>query len=150
MPELPEVETIAKDLHRKVKGQVIVGFWTDWPKAVKLPSVPVLKKRIKGLRILKVGRVGKNVLFHLSEGKMLLVHQKMTGHLMVGRWRIKGKVEAISKGPLQEKVNQFIHTIFYLKNRDMIALSDMRKFVKIIFGDEAEILSLPEITKLGP
>ncbi|MDP3953276.1 MAG: bifunctional DNA-formamidopyrimidine glycosylase/DNA-(apurinic or apyrimidinic site) lyase [bacterium] len=150
MPELPEVETIAKDLHRKVKGQVIVGFWTDWPKAVKLPSVPVLKKRIKGLRILKVGRVGKNVLFHLSEGKMLLVHQKMTGHLMVGRWRIKGKVEAISKGPLQEKVNQFIHTIFYLKNRDMIALSDMRKFAKIVFGDEAEILNLPEITKLGP
>ncbi|MEX2054120.1 MAG: bifunctional DNA-formamidopyrimidine glycosylase/DNA-(apurinic or apyrimidinic site) lyase [Candidatus Colwellbacteria bacterium] len=152
MPELPEVETIARDLNRKIKGQTIVDFWTDWPRVVKLPSARILKRDIKGLRILRVSRVGKNVLFHLSSGKMLLIHQKMTGHLMVGRWRItnQNKAEAITKGPLQEKVNQFVHAIFSLKGGDMVALSDMRKFARIAFGDNKEILSLPDLTKLGP
>ncbi len=153
MPELPEVETIARDLNRKVAGETIVDFWTDWPKVVKRPNPTQLRQGIKGLQIRRVGRIGKNVLFHLSENKMLLVHQKMTGHLMVGKWRIDkktGKVTPLGKGALQEKVNQYIHAIFTLEKGSMIALSDMRKFARIAFGDEEDILKLPDINKLGP
>jgi len=155
VPELPEVETIATDLNRKVKGEIIMGFWTDWLKAVKHSSASTLGKQIKGLKIVKVSRIGKNVIFHLSEGKMLLIHQKMTGHLLVGRWRVLGKgknvrVEAITRGHLQEKVNQYIHAIFSLRSGKMIALSDMRKFARIAFGDKQDILELPDIAKLGP
>ena len=38
MPELPEVETIARELKPLVLGSTIEGFWTDWPRAIKHPA----------------------------------------------------------------------------------------------------------------
>ena len=38
MPELPEVETIARELRPLVLGARMTGFWTDWPKAIKHPD----------------------------------------------------------------------------------------------------------------
>ena len=151
MPELPEVQTIVSDLNRKIKGQKIVGFWTDWPKLVKLPNPSDFKKKIKGLRIEKVERIGKNIVFFLSNNKALLIHQKMTGHLMVGKWRIhKGKVETTENGPFKERVNKYIHALFSLESGKMIALSDMRKFARIALGEREKILKLKDITQLGP
>lgn len=151
MPELPEVQTIADDLNRKVVGTRIVSFWTDWPKSIKYPLLPSFKKQIKGLKIQKVERVGKNVLFHLSTNKALLVHQKMTGHLMVGKWDIKkGKAQSLLKGALEERVNQYIHAIWGLDNGYQIALSDMRKFAKIIFGEKEKVFEVGSIHQLGP
>ncbi|MCR4261186.1 MAG: hypothetical protein NUV96_02555, partial [Candidatus Colwellbacteria bacterium] len=151
MPELPEVQTIVSDLNRKVRGQTIVNFWTDWPKLIKRPSPSTFINKIKGLRIEKINRIGKNILFLLSEDKAILIHQKMTGHLMVGNWDVKkGRVVARTGGPLEDRVNQYIHAIFYLNSGKMIALSDMRKFARIALGNTEEILKLKEITSLGP
>jgi len=139
------------DLNRKVRGQKIVGFWTDWPKLIKAPVPKLFKAKIRGLRIQEVKRIGKNVVFSLSGNNVLLVHQKMTGHLMVGKWNIKnGKVEATEDGPFKDRVNRYIHALFYLSSGKMIALSDMRKFARIAFGKRENILKLPDITKLGP
>ena len=151
MPELPEVQTIVSDLNRKVRREKVIDFWTDWPRLIKTPSLTVFKKKIKGLRIESVERIGKNVVFFLSNNKALLIHQKMTGHLMVGRWDVKGgRARATQKGPFGERVNQYIHALFYLENGKMIALSDMRKFARIAFGEREEILKLKDITQLGP
>ena len=151
MPELPEVQTIVSDLNRKVRREKVIDFWTDWPRLIKTPSLTVFKKKIKGLRIESVERIGKNVVFFLSNNKALLIHQKMTGHLMVGRWDVKGgRARAAQKGPFGERVNQYIHALFYLENGKMIALSDMRKFARIAFGEREEILKLKDITQLGP
>lgn len=151
MPELPEVQTIADDLNRKVSGRRITGFWTDWPKVVKLPSAKKLADEIKGARIERIERIGKNIIFYLNKNRLLLVHQKMTGHLMVGKWALKSdKMESLLPGPQKERVNQYIHALFYLDDGWMIALSDMRKFARIAFGSKEEILSLPDIKKLGP
>ena len=151
MPELPEVQTIVSDLNRKVRGQKIVSFWTDWPKLIKTPTLETFKRKIKGLRIEKVERIGKNVVFLLSDNKALLIHQKMTGHLMVGEWSVRnGKAKAITRGSFEERVNQYIHALFYLQERKTIALSDMRKFARIAFGEKEEILKLKDITALGP
>ena len=157
MPELPEVETISRDLDKKVKGLIICDFWTDLP-ARNIPHPPALqefKKEIISRKILRVYRKGKNILFDLSGDKILLVHQKLTGHLLYGKWKIKkigGKyqVSSLIAGPLQEKVNNYIHLIFYLSNGWQIALSDLRKFAKIIAGEKKEIENLPEIKNLGP
>ncbi len=151
MPELPEVHTIASDLNHKVRRLKIIGFWSDWPKLIKIPTLQIFKREIKGLRIKKVGRIGKNVVFFLNNNKVMLVHQKMTGHLMVGKWNIKnGTVWAVEEGPLRDRVNQYIHAVFNLEDGRMIALSDMRKFARIAFGEKEEILNLKDITKLGP
>ena len=46
MPELPEVQTIISDLNRKIKGDTVVDFWSDWKKSIKMPFEK-FKKDIK-------------------------------------------------------------------------------------------------------
>lgn len=155
MPELPEVQTIISDLNKKIKGDIIVGFWSDWPKAlnpahknlcggVKGIKFSDFKKEIKGKKIVKVERIGKNIFLRLSGGKTLYMHLKMTGHLLVK----SGKGKEI-KDYFSERVNQYIHHIWYLKSGRTLEFSDLRKFGKIILGSDEKINNLPEIRKLG-
>ncbi len=162
MPELPEVHTTATYLDKAVKNKIIKDIWTDWPKYFR--NDKNFKKNILGRKILSVGRKGKNVLFRLSGGYTMLAHQKMTGHFLVGRWRevLKNEKElgeiwlgqkwvpVDRKGPLGDDRNRFIRLIFFLSGGEMLALSDLRRFAKIILGKEKEISELPELRKLGP
>ena len=151
MPEFPEVQTIVNDLNRKIIGRRITGVWFDWPKIIKKPKPKELEKRIKELKITKIKRRGKNILIYLTENYLLLIHQKMTGHLLYGKWKVeKGKVKSLLKGPFQEKVNDYIRLIFYLDNSFQLALSDLRKFAKVLFGPKEKIENLPELKNLGP
>ncbi len=54
MPELPEVETIVRDLNKTVLGRKIEDVWSDFKKIVKKPKFSDLKKRIKGKKIEKI------------------------------------------------------------------------------------------------
>ncbi|MEK7198111.1 MAG: DNA-formamidopyrimidine glycosylase family protein, partial [Patescibacteria group bacterium] len=67
MPELPEVQTIVDDLNKKVKGLKITDVWTDWPKYFRRSPGGFVgfKKEIKNKKILRVWRVGKNIVFGL-------------------------------------------------------------------------------------
>ena len=152
MPELPEVETTVKGLSKKVLKRTFINVWSDWEKLVKKPKdFKFFKKELNGKSINKVWRRAKNVIFELSDGYSLLVHQKMTGHLMVGRWKLKNKKwKPIKTGPLEEKINTFLHIIFFLDNGDMIALSDVRKFAKVELWKTADLLNSLEFKKLGP
>ena len=51
MPELPEVETIVRDLNRKVVGLKITDAWTNWPRTIKTHSLDKFRREIKGLKI---------------------------------------------------------------------------------------------------
>jgi len=151
MPELPEVETIVRDFKKKVLKRTFLNIWTDFPKMIKLPrSFEQFKKEIKGKKIQKVWRRGKNILFDLSENKTLLIHQKLTGHLLLGKWELgKGEWQAKIPGPLSEDpMNRFLHLIFWLDSGQMLALSDLRKFAKVELGEREEIVK--ELEKLGP
>src|SRR3989344_589796 len=160
MPELPEVQTIVNDLNKKILGRKIVGVWLNTLKIIKKPKAADLEKQIKGLRIKAVKRRGKNILIYLEKCQMLnvgcqtfllLIHQKLTGHLLMGKWKIeKGRVKSLLKGPLREKVNGYIHLIFYLDNGWQLALSDLRKFAKVLFGLKEEIENLPDLKRIGP
>ncbi len=152
MPELPEVQTTVDGLNKKVLGRAFVDVWSDWKKMVKKPrDFGDFKKELKGKEIKKVWRRAKNVIFELSGGHSLLVHQKMTGHLMVGEWKLEnGKWGSIKKGPLEEKINTFLHIIFFLDNGRMIALSDVRKFAKVELWKTEELLNSKEFKSWGP
>src|SRR3989344_5092097 len=107
MPELPEVQTIVNDLNKKVKGLTITDIWTDWSKYFRRSKggFEGFKKEVKNRKIEKVWRIGKNIIFDLSGNQKMLIHQKMTGHLLIGRWRIKNnKLVVLEKGLLAEKV----------------------------------------------
>src|SRR3989344_4043977 len=99
MPELPEVQTVVEDLRKKVSGRRIVDVWFDASKIIKKPQLAKFQRDIKGLKISDIRRRGKNILIYLTSDQgqitndfLLLVHQKMTGHLLYGRWGFK-KVE---------------------------------------------------------
>jgi len=151
MPELPEVETTIRELKKSILGRKIEDVWSDWPKAVKNPkNFKRFKSLLKGSKIEGVERRGKNVLIRLSSKKTLLIHQKMTGHLLFGEWQLKkGEWASLIKGPLcEDPRNRFLHFILFFDNGKMLALSDLRKFAKV------ELLGKDELEKelrfLGP
>jgi len=141
MPELPEVETTIRGLNKKVLGRTFVDVWSGW---YKFPQ-----KELKGKKILNVWRRAKNIIFDLSEGYSLLIHQKMTGHLLVGKWKNQnGKWVPAEKGPLNDPYNRFIHLVLFLDNGQILALSDARKFAKVELWKTNELKK--EFEKLGP
>jgi formamidopyrimidine-DNA glycosylase len=152
MPELPEVETTVKGLSTKVLNRTFVDVWSDWEKTVKKPKdFALFKKELKGKKIIRVWRRAKNVIFELSQGYSLLIHMKMTGHLMVARWKREQETWIPEKrGALDEKINTFLHIIFFLDNGDMIAMSDLRKFAKVELYKTEELLQSEELLGLGP
>jgi len=192
MPELPEVETIVRDLCKKIIGRKIKSVWFDAPKMISIIFADkrgkvrgttrktdkfqqTFEKAVRGFKITEIKRRGKNILIHLQnadkcrlktqinadigenqrqnqhKSTILLIHQKMTGHLLYGKWLVKNKKPVSSlKGALRERVNDYIHLIFYLDNGWQLALSDLRKFAKVVFGPKNEIENLEELKKLGP
>ncbi len=151
MPELPEVETIKRDLEKKIIGRTVVDVKSDWPKTVKEPEYELFEKLLVGKKITSVWRRAKNLIIGLSEDTFLLVHFKMTGHMIIAKASKLHKDhwdESDEASPLADRVNQFIHLSFYLDNGQVMALSDMRKFAKVaLIGKERleEILA-----DLGP
>ncbi len=152
MPELPEVETIVRDLNKTVQGLKITNIWTDWKKMVKKPSYSDFIKQIKNRKILKARRRAKYILIDLNESKTLIIHQKISGHLLYGKWAVKGKeIKVLSNGPLKDDPqNRFIRLIFYLNNGKQLGLSDLRRFAKVLLIDTSKINNLEEIKELGP
>ena len=144
MPELPEVETIVTDLKKLISGLKITNVWSD------IPAFQKIKKKIVGRKILGIERKGKNILIGLNQDKTLLVHQKMTGHLMYGKWkRENGAWRSILPGPMRDDPeNRFIHLIFFLSNGRQLALCDMRKFAKVVILLTKKILE--GLKELGP
>lgn len=153
---MPEVETTVRGLRKGAVGWEMSDIWTDWPKYFKKHSEGAFKKCVSGRRIEGVERKGKNILIELSGGKMILIHQKMSGHVLLGEWKKRSEVKNIEepwegqkwipvpfKGVLTDTKNRFIHLIFFLKKgskRTMMALSDLRKFAKVICGEKEEIM----------
>jgi formamidopyrimidine-DNA glycosylase len=83
MPELPEVETIARDLHQHLAGWAIVGVTVREPRAIDSLTPQVFSERLTGQRIRSVGRRAKYIVFELEGGERLLVHLRMTGRLLL-------------------------------------------------------------------
>jgi formamidopyrimidine-DNA glycosylase len=82
VPELPEVETIARGLANAVGGKTIAEVVVQMPKiAVAPPGVP-FARTLRGERIADVGRRAKFIVLRLASGRRLTVHLRMTGRLI--------------------------------------------------------------------
>ena len=164
MPELPEVETTVRELKKAILGRKIEDVWSDARKIVKIPKdFREFRRKITGKKIEAIWRRAKNIIICLSGSDSLLIHQKMTGHLLFGKWqKEKGKWRPAmegrgspnkigrpeKRGLLEDPANRFLHLIFYLDNGKMLALSDMRKFAKVELKNK-EVLK-KELDSLGP
>ena len=84
MPELPEVETVARDLAAQIDGRTITGVvHLDWPRMIETPDEAGFRAGIANRRILRVYRRAKWVLVALSGDLTLAVHLRMSGSLIV-------------------------------------------------------------------
>jgi formamidopyrimidine-DNA glycosylase len=89
MPELPEVETIARDLRGLVTGARITGASSNWPRTIRSHEPEAFGRAVAGREVEGVGRRGKQLLVWLGPGPrdpepaVVTVHLKMTGQLFV-------------------------------------------------------------------
>ncbi len=117
MPELPEVETIVRDLREPLVGQTIVDVRNDWPRLIALPDLAELRARIGGRIIEAINRRGKYLVFNLDGGETLIIHLKMSGQLSV--------VAAT------EPADPYVHTAFVLASGEELRFHDVRKFGRV-------------------
>lgn len=147
MPELPEVHTTI-GLNKTIRGLKITGVWTDLAK--KNQSIPHFKETLKnesfykkfqkealGTKIIKAKRRAKNILLYLSNKKIILIHMKMTGHLLYGTYEYNKKkngwdvAKKEKNDALRDPFNRFIHVVFTFNNKKHLVLCDSRKFAKV-------------------
>jgi len=130
MPELPEVETIRRDLEPLVLGATIVGVEIYWPGSIARPSPQEFEDLTPGRTILRLGRRGKYLIFVLSGGWNLIVHLGMTGRLLVDR------------------VERDKHTraLFHLEDGHNLLFVNMRKFGRLYLVKDAQEV----VGRLGP
>src|SRR4051812_37920134 len=164
MPELPEVQTTVNGIQKLTKGLSIKDVWTDYNSSfhsknenIKNPKFfKRFEKEIVGEKITGASRRGKNVLIHLSNGKTILVHMKMTGHIMYGKYRLDVKKQKdpwtpVEKdGPLTDPFNKFIHFVITFSNNHQLVLSDMRKFAKVALLDTSKLEESDDLRHIGP
>ena len=85
MPELPETETIARDLHREVRGRTIVGVTVTRPDVLRETGADDFARRLTGARIERAWRRAKLVVLDLSTADRLVVQPRFTGALLIDR-----------------------------------------------------------------
>jgi len=162
MPELPEVHTTVTELGKLIVGKTILNVWSGYDSPhyygkdqVKDPAYfKKFKEAILGTTIIGTSRIGKNVLIHLDTGDTILVHMKMTGHLLYGNYSYNKEERtwtAVGDGPLKhDKWNGFIRMVFSFTDSTRMALSDLRKFAKVQLIKTTTLEEHPELLDLGP
>lgn len=83
MPELPETETIARDLDRAVRGALITGVSVTKPDVLRGVTARALVSRLSGSTIMRCWRRAKLIIVELSTGDSLVVQPRFTGGLLI-------------------------------------------------------------------
>jgi formamidopyrimidine-DNA glycosylase len=143
MPELPEVETIVVQLGKKAVSKTIVGFSSKWKKNV-LPSYAAFMRRTKGATAIGTRRFGKHIVINLDNGYSIVIHLKMTGHLL---WKTDENrfADAFTKDPY----NGYIRHVLVFSDGATLEFSDMRKFGWLHAMRTEEVEELSSIKSLG-
>lgn len=130
MPELPEVETIRRQLQKSVLAKKILDVIVNKSKVIKEPSLNLFKKGIKGATIKNIIRKAKVLILDLSSKKSLIVHLRMTGQLV---YPGDGKQSRVS---------------FKLSNGKLLDFNDRRLLGELRLLDDWRNLKF--IKELGP
>ncbi len=136
MPELPEVEHVARALQSIVNSEVIMT--AELRRARLAPDSPPEKfaELLAGSAINFVHRRGKHILFDLSNGRTLIVHLRMSGRFML-----------LSQDHNDPK---FAHAVFYFGDDTRLVFEDQRHFGLMKIVETAELYLAKELSKLAP
>jgi formamidopyrimidine-DNA glycosylase len=138
MPELPEVETIRRELEREVVGKRIKTVEVTGARSVRRhASVDELPERLEGHKITGVERRGKYLLLRLDSGDLLVVHLGMSGQLL----RANGR----------EPLPKHTHVVLTFTQSGQLRFCDPRTFGEIFVTTPDELTQeAPELADLGP
>lgn len=136
MPELPEVETIARSLAPRLRGRAIA--------AIELLHRPLLRRggregleAMRGRRVLGVRRRGKMLLVECEGGRTLVFHLKMTGQFLFAR-----------EGEPRDRHTRLV--VRFEDGRDELRFRDVRKFGFLLCLAGAPESACGELASLGP
>lgn len=123
MPELPEVQTVVDDLKAALPvNAVITDIKIYWPKTVTDFAPEIFRKTLSGRKILDIKRRAKYIVIDLDQSLHLIVHLRMTGHLlMADKTRERNKHE---------------HVILELNGDRELRFHDTRKFGRFYLTDD--------------
>ncbi len=164
MPELPEVQTTVVGLRTTVVGLTISDVWTDLNSNDKRHSESLknrayfaaFKKQVVGQKITAIDRRAKNILVHLKNHSVILVHMKMTGHLLYGMYDYDKKQniwiphEKEKNTALRDPFNKYLRVVFSFSNNKHLAFSDLRKFGKITLLHADTLHETKHLKNIGP
>jgi len=135
VPELPEVETVARDLRGAVTGRRIEGVTVLRPDVVRYPDGTTLPALLTGQRFERVERLGKYLLLGLDSGDELMVHLGMTGHLLVC--------------DADDPVPKHTHIRAALDDGRELRFDDARRFGRIAYGSRETLSDARVMPRLG-
>jgi formamidopyrimidine-DNA glycosylase len=127
MPELPEVETIKRQLERAIIGKKIVGVEVRFKKPLKATESE-FRRAVLGAEIVSVGRRAKLLLMNLSGDYTIVFHLKMSGRIFI----VKNNVSP----------TKHTHLVLDLSGGEKLFFEDYRKFgyIKLIKTADLERL----------
>ncbi len=138
MPELPEVETIKRDVDREVVGKRIKAVEVSGMRSIRRhPNKKHFISKLEGHKITGVERRGKYLLLRLDSGDVLVVHLGMSGQLL----RAKGG---------KEPVDKHTHVVITFTQGGQLRFVDPRTFGELFVTTPDELeAQVPELAHLG-
>ena len=136
MPEMPEVETIRRTLEVYVVGKMIKAVDIRLARLIKWPAMEEFKAIATGRIILALERRAKYLLFHLTDGWVMVVHLRMTGRL--------------NYQPDITRSSQAARIVFAFIGGDALEYFDTRTFGTLYLLHEEELDRIYGLSSLGP
>lgn len=163
MPELPEVQTTVNGLKKTVVGLKIADAWSDYDSihfkgsdTIKDPRYfKHFKARVVGRKIISAERRAKNILIRLDNKDTVLIHMKMTGHIMYGTYEFNPDIKKhpwvpIAPESLKDPYNRHVHFVLTFSNGKRLVLSDSRKFAKVTLINAKDFHESEHTKGIGP
>lgn len=154
MPELPEVETVRRGLHRLIVGRHITNVAHDWPKG--FPNAEgVVAEFLLGADVLDIRRRAKVLLVDLSSKYTLVIHLKMTGQLVfVAKVADNGELRFGAGHPSDSLIGKLpdksTRVTFTFADGSYLYFNDQRKFGWIRLLPTVEVPNIDFMKKVGP
>lgn len=136
MPELPEAETLRRQLEPLIVGQRIERSWARLPRRT-FPSIDGFVHLSTNARLVAAKRRGKQIYFPLDNGWNFLVHLGMSGRL-----HLESNLENPTPFPPDRK---HVHAALLFENGTQLLFTDPRTFGAVGISRD-----LPFLTELGP
>ena len=149
MPELPEVEVVKRSLVNKAQNLIVKSVnINDGRLRYKIEKKEA--KKIIGLKIEKIKRRSKYLLFFFNKNIIMLVHLGMTGKFFFINERNKKFKTSFYYNLNKEKDDKHNRIIFNLSDNQKLIYNDIRKFGFIKFFKKSEIKQNTHFKNLGP